>query len=215
MPSVNLDQAARIQTRLSSKLVLDWDGRRVDLVAGADSGYNRQENRIGASLVVVKLPEFEVIEAVEAVRESQFPYIPGYLAFREGPAFLDAYQKLKTKPDVTLIDGNGIAHPRKMGLASFVGVKLDICTIGCAKQPFYPFSSPPEHKGASTFFHNADGEKVGISLRTRAGVSPIFVSPGHRVDFSRAVEIVLRCSRFRIPEPLREAHRRSGLLFSG
>lgn len=215
MQSVNLDQAARIQASLSSKLVLDWDGRRVDLVAGADFGYDRQENRIGASLVVVRIPEFEVIEAVEAVRESRFPYIPGYLAFREGPAFLDAYQKLKTRPDATLIDGNGIAHPRKMGLASFVGVKLDICTIGCAKQPFYPFASPPDHKGAFTFFRNTDGEKVGISLRTRAGVKPIFVSPGHRIDFSRAVEIVLRCSRFRIPEPLREAHRRAGHLFSG
>jgi len=214
MQRIKLEQAAEVQKKLSSKLSLQWDGRKVDLVAGADFGYDRKEKRIGASLVVYKIPEFEIVEITEAIRESLFPYIPGFLSLREGPVFLDAYRKIKTKPDVTLIDGNGIAHPRKMGLASFVGVTLDICTVGCAKKSFYPFDSPPEHKGAYTFFRDDGGDNVGLCLRTRTGVKPVFVSPGHRVDFAHALEIVLRCSRFRIPEPLREAHRRAGRIFS-
>jgi len=210
---ISLERAARVQLELSSKLILKWDGRRVDLVAGADFGYDRKAKKIGASLIVFRLPEFKIVETAEAVREIRFPYIPGYLTFREGPVFLDAFRKIKTKPDVTLVDGNGIAHPRKMGLASFVGVTLDICTIGCAKQPYYPFESPPEHSGSYTFFKNESGDKVGLSLRTRSGVKPVFVSPGHRIDLIHAADVVLRCSRFRIPEPLREAHRHASQIF--
>ncbi len=214
MQKISLEQAARVQSRLSSKLKLKWDGRRVDLVAGADFSYDRKEKRIGASLVVFKIPEFKVVESAVSVSESRFPYIPGFLAFREGPAFLAAYRKIKTKPDVTLIDGNGIAHPRKMGLASFVGVTLDICTIGCAKTAFYPSESPPEHRGSYNFFNDDKGDRVGLCLRTRSGVKPIYLSPGNRIDFRHAVDIVLQCSRFRIPEPLREAHRRASRIFS-
>ncbi|MGD8536415.1 MAG: endonuclease V [Candidatus Aminicenantes bacterium] len=215
MPKISLEQAAFVQRSLSSKLKLKWDGRRVGLVAGADFSYDRREKRIGASLVVVKIPEFKVVESVVAIRESRFPYIPGFLAFREGPVFLVAYRKLKTKPDVTLVDGNGIAHPRKMGLASYVGVTLDICTIGCAKTPFYPTDSPPENRGACSFFKDDKGDRVGLCLRTRLGVKPIYLSPGHRIDFIHAKEVVLQCSRFRIPEPLREAHKRASEIFSG
>lgn len=212
---ISLERAARVQRRLSSKLILTWDGRRVELVAGADFSYDSKERRVGASVVVCKIPECEVVEAAETERESNFPYIPGFLAFREGPVFLDAYRKIKTKPDVTLVDGNGIAHPRNMGLASFVGVTLDICTIGCAKTPFYPSDSPPENRGGYTFFKNDRGKRVGLCLRTQPGVKPIYLSPGHRIDFLHAAEIALQCSRFRIPEPLREAHKRASGIFSG
>ena len=211
--SMSLEEAARVQRDLSAKLVLEWDGRPVDLVAGADFAYDRKAKKIGASLVVLRLPEFKIVETTVAVRELRFPYIPGYLSFREGPVFLDAFRKIKTKPDVTLVDGNGIAHPRKMGLASFVGVTLDICTIGCAKQPFYPFEPPSENSGSYTFFKNESGDNVGLTLRTRSGVKPIFVSPGHRIDIVHAADIILRCSRFRIPEPLREAHSRASRIF--
>ncbi len=210
---MSLEDAARVQRSLSSKLILEWDDRRVDLVAGADFGYDRKAKKIGASLVVFRLPGLKIVETAEAVRELRFPYIPGYLAFREGPVFLDAFRKIKIKPDVTFVDGNGIAHPRKMGLASFVGVILDICTIGCAKQPYYPFEPPPENSGSYTFFKNESGDKVGLSLRTRSGVKPVFVSPGHRIDIVHAADITLRCSKFRIPEPLREAHRQASRIF--
>ena len=210
---MNLKKAAEAQRRLSSRLNLKWDGREVNLVAGADFGYDYKEKKIGASIVVFKIPELEIVEISEALREIKFPYLPGFLAYREGPVFLDAFRKIRAKPDVTLVDGNGIAHPRKMGLASFVGVILDICTIGCAKTPFFPFVLPPEQKGSYTFFRDDRKDKAGICLRTRSGVKPIFVSPGHRIDFISAMKLALNCSKFRIPEPLREAHRRASKIF--
>ncbi len=210
---MNLEKAAEVQRRLSSKLILKWDGGEVNLVAGADFGYGYKERKIGASIVVFKIPELEIVEISEAVKEIKFPYLPGFLAYREGPVFLDAFRKIRNKPDVALVDGNGIAHPRKMGLASFVGVILDICTIGCAKKPFFPFVPPSKQKGSYTFFRNDKKDKVGICLRTRSGVKPIFVSPGHRIDFMFAMKLVLSCSKFRIPEPLREAHRRASKIF--
>jgi deoxyribonuclease V len=210
---MNLKKAAEAQRRLSSRLSLKWDGREVNLVAGADFGYGYQKNKVGASIVVFKVPELEIVEVSEAVREIKFPYLPGFLAYREGPVFLDAFRKIRTEPDVTLVDGNGIAHPRKMGLASFVGVILDICTIGCAKTPFFPFVLPSEEKGSYTFFKDERKDKVGICLRTHSGVKPIFVSPGHRIDFMSAIKLVLSLSKFRIPEPLREAHRRASKIF--
>jgi deoxyribonuclease V len=192
---------AEAQRRLSSRLILKWDGREVNLMAGADFGYSYKEKKIGASVVVFKIPELEIVEVSEAVREIEVPYLPGFLAYREGPAFLDA------------VDGNGIAHPRKMGLASYVGVVLDICTIGCAKKPFYPFVLPSEQKGSYTLFKDERKDDAGICLRSRSGVKPIFVSPGHRIDFISAMKLVLGCSKFRIPEPLREAHKRASKIF--
>lgn len=210
---MDLKKAAAIQSKLSSRLILKWDGRKVDLIAGADFGYDYQRRKVGACIAVFKMPNFEIVEISEAVREVDFSYIPGFLAFREGPVFFEAFKTLKNKPDVTLVDGNGIAHPRKMGLASYVGVNLDICTIGCAKKPFFPFSLPDAKKGAYTFFWNERKEKVGLCLRTRPRIKPIFVSPGHRIDFKYSMKLVLSCSKFRIPEPIREAHRRANAIF--
>ena len=203
----DLERLEKWQERLASKLCLEQGIRQVNLVAGADFGYDRERRNIGAVIVISKSPGFEIVEISQALQEVRFPYIPSFLAFREGPVFFDAFRKIKKKPDVTLIDGNGIAHPRRMGLASFVGVILDIVTIGCAKNPFFSFLSPPEHRGAYTFFMNDRKEKVGLCLRTRAGVKSIFVSPGHRIDIMTSMKIVLRCSKFRTPEPLKEAHR--------
>jgi deoxyribonuclease V len=206
---MNLAKAIKIQEKLASKVILEWAGGFVDYVAGADSGYDPKEQKIGAVIVVMTTPECEVVEVARAFRKVPMPYIPGFLGFREGPAFIDAFRKLKQRPDVTLLDGNGIAHPRKMGLASYVGVVLDVPTIGCAKSPFFPFSLPGERRGTFTHLKNNAGERVGFCLRTRAGVKPVFVSPGHRVSFYQARKTVLDCARFRVPEPLREAHRLS------
>ena len=119
---------------------------------------------------------------------------------------MTAFRKIKMRPQVTLVDGNGIAHPRRMGLASFIGVLLDMCTIGCAKSPFFHASSPGPKRGEFTNILNDKREKVGVCLRTREGVKPVYVSPGNHIDFPMAMNIVLECSRFRIPEPLRRAH---------
>jgi len=211
----DLKRAARVQERLASRLILERDVERITHVAGADFSYHKERGLIGAVVVVGRMPEFEITEVVNEILKVRIPYIPGYLNFREGTAFIRAFQKLKAWPSVTLIDGNGIAHPRKMGLASYVGVILNIPTVGCAKSAFFSYDIPPEAKGASSIYRNYRKEKVGYCLRTRSSVKPIFVSPGHRVDFEFARELVLSCSRYRIPEPLRVAHRLAKELFSG
>jgi len=210
---VNLERLAELQRRLACRVKLKGDIRQVNTVAGADFGYAVDRKQVGASIVILRWPGLEIVEISQAIREVRFPYIPTFLSFREGPVFFDAFRKIKKKPDVTFIDGNGIAHPRKMGLASYVGVILDIATIGCAKNPMYPFLFPPEPRGVHTPLMNDRQEKVGICLRTRTGVKPVFVSPGHRMDIATSMELVLRCSRFRIPEPLRTAHRLSREIF--
>lgn len=210
---MDLKKAEEWQQKLSTRLVLSWKGHEVKRVAGVDFSYDREKKNIGACIVVLKAPEMEIIEVTEAVKKVRLPYIPGYLAFREAPAFFEAFQRTSNTPDVILVDGNGIAHPRKMGLASFIGVIKDICTIGCAKTPFFPFVSPGEQKGDFTFVKNDRNERVGMCLRTRKGVKPVFVSPGHKIDFKLSKNIVLSCSRFRIPEPLRKAHTLANQIF--
>jgi len=214
MSILNIEKAARFQHMLSRRLVLTSDLGRVQTIAGADSSYNRGRGLIGAVVAVLKFPEFELMELASEAQKASIPYIPGYLNFREGPAISKAFRKLKIRPDVTLIDGNGIAHPRRMGLASYVGVLLDIPTIGCAKSPYFPYKLPPNERGSFSLYNNDKGEKVGYCLRTRFSVKPIFVSPGHRMDFDSARYLVLDCSKYRIPEPLRIAHSMAKDLFS-
>ncbi len=204
--SFDINAAVRVQNRLGSHLALSWTGGRVQTVGGGDVAYDLCRARVTALLVVCSLPGFEVIETASATVPLAVPYLRGFLSFREGPAFIRAFRLLKKRPDVTLFDGNGIAHPRRMGLASYVGVVLDVPTIGCAKKPFYPFRLPGARRGSAAAYRDESGKQVGLCLRTSAGVKPIFMSPGHRVDFAAARRIVLDCSRFRVPEPLRLAH---------
>jgi deoxyribonuclease V len=210
---MNLARAVRVQEKLASRLILEWSGGKIRLVGAADCSYDREGKRIGAAVVVMTISHFEVVETAEAVRRVTMPYIPGFLSLREGPAYLDVLSKLSRWPDVMLFDGNGIAHPRRMGLASYIGLLLNRPTIGCAKSAFFPCRLPAERRGACTAYKNRNGERVGYCLRTRAGVAPVFVSPGHRIDLRLAKKVVLDCSRFRIPEPLREAHRLSREVF--
>ena len=206
-------KAAETQNRLSSRLILEWDDRDIQYVAGADFSYDDQKRLIGVVVVVYKVPELTLFEIIKEIGEVPIPYVPGFLNFREGPIFLKAFRKLGRLPDLTMIDGNGIAHPRKMGLASYVGVILDVSTVGCAKKPFFPYMTPAEERGEHTVFKDTKGEQVGYCLRTRTGVKPIFVSPGHRTDFSIAKQVALDLSKYRIPEPLRMAHHLANQLF--
>jgi deoxyribonuclease V len=208
-------KAAEIQQRLASRLVIEQDVRKITHIAGADFSYHKPKMLIGAVIVVQKFPDLETVEIAEEVRKVRIPYTPGFLNFREGVPFIRVFRKLKIKPDVTLIDGNGIAHPRKMGLASYVGAVLDIPTVGCAKSSYFPFESPAEQRGAFSLYRDRKNEMVGFCLRTRTAVKPVFVSPGHRVNFVFSRKIVLSCSRLRIPEPIRMAHQAARELFSG
>jgi deoxyribonuclease V len=145
-----------------------------------------------------------------------FPYIPGYLSFREAPVVIEAIRKLKTKPDAFIFDGQGIAHPRRMGLAAHIGLFLDKLSVGCAKTLLYGVHEepPPGVSGAYTFLKTPEneprgfgGDIIGIVLRTRKYVKPVFVSIGHKVDLELAGDIVMSCcSKYRLPEPIRAAH---------
>jgi deoxyribonuclease V len=158
-------------------------------------------------VVVIRLPGLEKVEECWARGLSDFPYIPGLLGFREIPVLIQALKRLETSPELFLCDGHGIAHPRRMGLAAHLGLILDRPAIGCAKSRLVgEFSLPAPEKGSRSELR-LDGEAVGAVLRTRGGVKPLYVSPGHRIEINGAVRLVLACcAGYRIPEPLRQAH---------
>jgi deoxyribonuclease V len=175
-------------------------------IAGVDVGVRDEVAR--AAIVVLSWPGLEVLDSATAVRPVRFPYVPGLLGFREVPCLVEAYGKLSREPDLMLVDGQGLAHPRGFGVATHLGVELDRPTIGCAKSLLCgEFREPGPRRGASTrLLHR--GELIGRVVRTREGVRPLIVSIGHRTDLETAVRLVLRATRgFRLPEPIRAAHR--------
>jgi deoxyribonuclease V len=200
--------AILLQQKLRQQVVLkppsDFSPK---LVAGTDVSYSRKEDIFYAVVVVLELPCLHLRESQVVTGKITFPYIPGLLSFREAPFLIEAIKKLKTRPDVVLVDGQGIAHPRRIGLASHLGVCLDLPTIGCAKSRLIgEYSAVPETPGEFSLLKDK-GENIGIVLRTRKGVKPIFVSPGHLMDLKTAYCIVMQCLRgYRLPEPTRLAH---------
>lgn len=205
-------EAIQLQRELSHRLVLSWGGREVTSVAGVDVSV--KAGRARAAIVVLGYPDLEPIEAVTAETDAVFPYVPGLLTFREGPVILAAWKKLKSRPDLLLFDGQGIAHPRGMGLATHMGLWLDLPSIGVAKSRLYGVhESPGPNRGdTADLLDEVDPELViGAVLRTRTNVKPVFVSPGHRIDAARATGFTLACcTRYRLPETTRWAHRVAG-----
>ncbi|HUU01954.1 MAG TPA: deoxyribonuclease V [Myxococcota bacterium] len=195
-----------LQERLAPRVRLEPLPRRPELVAGADMSFSKQHGVFFASVIVLRLPELEVVEKVAAHHEPTFPYVPGLLTFREGPVLLAAIRKLEHVPDVFIFDGQGIAHPRRMGLAAHMGLWLSIPTLGCAKSRLTgTHADPGPKRGCSTRLLD-HGEQIGTVLCTRDGVKPVFVSPGHLADFSSSTRLVLSCcTRYRLPEPTRLA----------
>lgn len=206
---VDYREAVRIQEELALQVRVEDDLSRdhIGFVAGADVSHDRSTNTLYAAICVFSYPELELIELSSITGKASFPYIPGLLSFREGPVVLAAAETLTVKPDVILFDGQGIAHPRKLGLASHLGILLDLPTIGCAKSVLVgEWERPAEKRGASSPLIYR-GEVVGDVLRTKDHVNPLFISPGHKVGRKTACEIVLSCSRrYRVPEPTRQAH---------
>jgi len=176
-------------------------------VAGVDVSYRLHGSRFHAAVVLLTYPQLTLIETASAVGEVQFPYVPGLLSFRELPILLEAFRRLQTPPELILVDGQGIAHPRRFGLASHLGLWLDRPTIGCAKSRLTgSHADPPPRRGSRTPLLD-DGEQIGTVLVTRDRVKPLFISPGHLVDQATAVDLVLACTgRYRMPEPTRQAH---------
>lgn len=202
-------EAMRVQRELRDRLQLTWNSPSVGQVAGVDVHF--ENDRPLAAVCVFTFPGLEPVEAVRARVDHAYPYVPGLLAFREGPAVLAAWSRLRSDPDLVMFDAHGIAHPRGIGLASHLGLWLGLPSIGVAKSRLYGnYDEPGPRKGAwSPLFDEDDGqEPIGAVLRTRDSVNPVFVSPGNLIDLKTAVELTLKCCpRYKLPEPTRWAHR--------
>lgn len=211
---VSIKEAKEIQDRLRRRVLLEAPKRDFRLVAGVDAGFpgprtcrSGGKGNARAGVVLIDTLTMNTVEEAVAEDACRFPYIPGYLSFREGPVILKAFRKLKNLPDLGVFDAQGIAHPRGLGLASHLGVILDIPSIGCAKSRLVgEYREPAKKRGSISNLH-FEGKEVGKVLRTRDGVKPVFVSPGHRMDCEAAARIILTLAvKYRLPEPTRRAH---------
>jgi deoxyribonuclease V len=200
-------QARDLQNTLARKVRVSALKRPPKTVAGIDCAFSKDKKRIGAIIVVLEYPTLKIVETARAVAEVGFPYISGLLSFREAPVCIQAAKKLKITPDIFLIDGQGIAHPRRLGLASHLGLFLDKPTIGCAKSRLTGKFQPPAAQKGSYSPLTDKNEIIGAVLRTRSNVKPLFVSTGHKCTLDDAVNITLACTpKYRLPEPTRLAH---------
>ncbi|ORJ57143.1 deoxyribonuclease V [Geothermobacter hydrogeniphilus] len=200
--------AIALQKDLATRVELRNRLRRpLSHVAGVDVSYRKHGDQFFAAVVVLSFPHLEPIEVADFSARVNFPYIPGLLSFRELPVLLQAFRRLRTVPDLVLVDGQGIAHPRRFGLASHLGLWLDLPTIGCAKSRLTSMAQMPEEDKGATSPLTDKGELIGTLLRSRARVKPLYISPGHRLDIPTAARLTLDCTgRYRMPEPTRLAH---------
>jgi deoxyribonuclease V len=204
---VTTAEARAIQLRLAGLVSRENEVGQPRLIAGVDISAPRFQGRVRGTVVVLSFPDLRVAEVGAVEQTVDFPYIPGLLSFRESPVILAAYEKLRLTPDLVLVDGQGIAHPRRFGIASHLGVLLGVPTIGCAKSLLCGAHGPLAADAGSTAEIEHEGEVIGTALRTRDRVRPVYVSIGHRVDLAAAVSWVGNCCRgYRLPEPTRLAH---------
>jgi deoxyribonuclease V len=200
-------EAIELQKKLASQVALKPLSERIALVAGADVGYSLHRNTAVAALATYTFPALEFRELVQLHDEISYPYVSGLLSFREVPLLVQTFQLLQEQPDVVLCDGQGIAHPRRIGLASHLGLWLDLPTVGCAKTRLVGSHGKvgPNKGQYRSLMHRND--RVGVVLRTRAKVKPLYVSPGHLAEVDSSRRLVLRCClKYRLPEPIRRAH---------
>lgn len=205
---VSPKEAIAIQQELRSQVRIVDDYGAPRRIAGVDVGFEDSNRITRAAIAVLDYPSLNVLERSIARLPTSFPYVPGLLSFREAPAVLAAMEQLSRLPDMLLCDGQGIAHPRRLGIASHLGVLLDLPTIGVAKSRLVgTHDEPAVEKGAWKPLYDKQ-ELIGCVLRSRSGVKPLYISPGHRIGFDAAREMVLACTtRFRLPETTRWAHR--------
>ena len=202
---LEVDEAIRLQQELRSLVTYEPLPQQISTIGGVDVGFRNEKAR--AAVVVLKYPSMQLLDLALAEVEIPFPYVPGLLSFREMPAILAALEMLGTLPDVLMVDGQGIAHPRRFGIASHLGVLLEKPTIGCAKSVLTgKFSNLGEKPGSRADLLAGD-EVIGIALRSRLKSKPLIISVGHRVTLVEAVRLVEECLRgYRLPEPTRRAH---------
>ncbi|MFH0768566.1 MAG: deoxyribonuclease V [Chloroflexota bacterium] len=204
---LSVAEAMEIQRRLAAEVSKNGEVTVPRFIAGVDISVGKAKGVTTGAVVVLSYPELRVVETKVVIGELDFPYIPGLLSFRESPLTLAACERLSITPDLVMVDGQGIAHPRRFGFASHLGLFLDTPTIGCAKSLLCgSYEMPAAELGSYTEIIDG-GEVIGVALRTKPGVKPVYVSVGHRIDLANAIHWVLGCCRgYRLPEPTRLAH---------
>mgnify|MGYP006429931345 CR=1 FL=1 len=204
---VTHEEAIKLQKELAGDIKLEPLDKAVKYVAGGDISFNRKSNTAAAGFVIYDIEKQELVEKAVTSAPLNFPYIPGLLSFREISPLLEAWKKLTTEPDAVMLDGHGVAHPRRFGLATHFGLWVDKPAMGCAKNVLTgEFKEPGNKKGeVAKLLHEDD--IIGYVVRTRTNVNPVFVSAGHKINHRKAVDVALRSStRYKIPEPTRQAH---------
>ncbi|HKP85984.1 MAG TPA: deoxyribonuclease V [Blastocatellia bacterium] len=220
-------EAVELQKELRKQVRIEPLKGEVRRVAGCDISFNKFSEVVYAGIVIINLPDLEIVETATVITETRFPYIPGLLSFRETPALLEAWEKLQTAPDVVMLDGQGLAHPRRFGIACHFGLLTGLPTLGSAKSVLRGKFDEPDEKAGSYSLMTDKGEVVGAAVRTKDRVAPVYVSVGNRIDLPGAINLTLRCvkgyaandggeklfdtspaskSKYRIPEPTRQAH---------
>lgn len=204
---VSAKRAVEMQREMAAQVTIEPLPEGIELVAGADISFDKFSQVVFAGIVVLRLGTLEVVERSGVQTVAKFPYVPGLLSFREMPALIEAWEKLTVEPDVVVLDGQGLAHPRRMGLACHAGLVFERPAIGCAKSLFVgTFDAPAPERGSwSALLHR--GETVGAALRTKNKIGPVFASPGHKSDLDGAIDLLLKLDGgYRIPEATRQAH---------
>jgi deoxyribonuclease V len=211
---VSAEEASRLQRELEKEIIPERRFDEIKKIAGADISFSGKNAYAG--VIVFSYPDLRIIEKRQAVKKITFPYIPGLLTFREGPALLSAFAQVEAEPDLIIFDAQGLAHPRRMGLATHLGILLDKPSIGCAKSRLVGrYESPAGAVGSRSLLEDR-GEIIGAVLRTKPGVKPVFISIGHCIDLETSIKVVLKCCRgYRLPEPSRQAHNFAGEIKKG
>ena len=214
---ISIAEATDLQYQMRAGITLQTYPDKITTIAGADISHNKDSDIVYAGIVVLSYPQMVVQSYSLVIAQTTFPYIPGFLGFREVPAILQAWEQLPKKPDVMVLDGQGITHPRQMGIASHFGLLADWPAIGCAKNMLYgKFPTLRQDKFSSSPIVGNNGDLLGYALRTKKDVKEVYISPGHKVSVNDSLEIIKNCVQgYRIPEPTRQAHNHVNLLRVG
>lgn len=200
-------QAVALQKELRHQIRIEPFLKPVRTIGGADISFNKYEETVYAGIIVLSFPELKEIGRSTVISKTSFPYIPGLLSFREIPSLLKAWNQLEMKPDLMVLDGQGTAHPRRLGIATHFGLITGVPSIGCAKSLLTgKFDTLPETAGSTSLIYD-ENEVIGAALRTKNNTNPVFISPGHRINLDQSLAFINQCvSGYRIPEPTRKAH---------
>lgn len=200
-------EAVALQQQMRQQIRIEPLSAPAQTIAGCDISFNKYEETVYAGIVVLNLADLSVVEEVGVVSQATFPYVPGLLSFREAPALLEAWEQLQTLPDVVMFDGMGIAHPRRIGIASHIGLFIERPSFGCGKSVLVGKYDEPAPERGNWSPMKQYGEVIGAALRTKNRVNPVYISPGHLIDLPTAIELTLATNGgYRIPEPTRRAH---------